>query len=212
MKPKNTKLYEDLDVSPEASPDEIKKAYRKKANAHHPDKGGDPQKFHAVAHAYDILRDPKARRQYDRTGKAEKGNPEDRVKQVARETVAGMFRDIIDQAGEKIFHVDICDMIRDEVHNITKKLEDGMGKLKKEKGRLKRLSGRMKRAPDDNLFEAIVTRKILDNEIATEDLGTKRKVMKEILKILDHYEYQYEEEREAWPSQQGTHAAQWFKY
>jgi|SRR5882672_733887 len=40
-----------LGVPPDASADEVRKAYRKKARQHHPDRGGDPEKFREVQHA-----------------------------------------------------------------------------------------------------------------------------------------------------------------
>jgi DnaJ family protein A protein 2 len=61
-------LYDILSVGRNASPDELKKSYRKLALEHHPDKGGDPEKFKQVQHAYDVLSDEQRRSMYDQTG------------------------------------------------------------------------------------------------------------------------------------------------
>src|SRR5918912_1375322 len=67
-------LYDTLGVKKDASADEIKKAYRKLASKHHPDKNpGDSaseEKFKEVQNAYDTLSDPEKRKQYDRFGSA----------------------------------------------------------------------------------------------------------------------------------------------
>jgi len=61
--------YNILGVEKGASAEEIKKAYRKKAHAHHPDKeGGDESKFKEVNEAYQILSDDKKRQVYDQYG------------------------------------------------------------------------------------------------------------------------------------------------
>ena len=57
--------YSTLGVSKNASSDEIKKAYRKAASAHHPDKGGNKEKFQEVQSAYETLSDPNQRAEYD---------------------------------------------------------------------------------------------------------------------------------------------------
>jgi DnaJ-class molecular chaperone len=57
--------YSTLGVSKNAAPDEIKKAYRKLASQHHPDKGGDKAKFQDIQAAYDTLSNPDKRQQYD---------------------------------------------------------------------------------------------------------------------------------------------------
>ena len=57
--------YSILGVEQTASQDDIKKAYRKLAMKHHPDKGGDSDKFKEISVAYDTLGDPNKRAQYD---------------------------------------------------------------------------------------------------------------------------------------------------
>ncbi len=57
--------YSTLGVNKSATPDEIKKAYRRLASQHHPDKGGDTKKFQEIQTAYDVLSNPDKRAQYD---------------------------------------------------------------------------------------------------------------------------------------------------
>jgi DnaJ family protein A protein 2 len=85
------KYYDTLGVSKEATQDEIRKAYRKKALKEHPDKGGDPDKFKDLSVAYEVLSDPKKRDLYDKYGEegVEEGGPGG----------AGGFGDIFDLFG-----------------------------------------------------------------------------------------------------------------
>lgn len=57
--------YQTLGVDRNATPDEIKKAYRKLASQHHPDRGGDTAKFQSIQVAYDTLSDPQKKAAYD---------------------------------------------------------------------------------------------------------------------------------------------------
>jgi DnaJ-class molecular chaperone len=57
--------YQTLGVAKNATPDDIKKSYRKLASKHHPDKGGDTATFQKIEEAYRILSDPQQRQQYD---------------------------------------------------------------------------------------------------------------------------------------------------
>ena len=61
-------LYDVLGVKKSDSCTDIRKAYLKLARTHHPDKGGDPDRFKEIAHASEVLTDEKRRKLYDEMG------------------------------------------------------------------------------------------------------------------------------------------------
>lgn len=82
--------YSILGVSKTANQDEIKKAYRKLAMQSHPDRnGGDDTKFKKINEAYDTLKDPNKRQQYD--------NPQPRFDTSSFNQNFGNFDDIFSQ-------------------------------------------------------------------------------------------------------------------
>lgn len=60
-----TDYYQTLGVQRNATDDEIKRAYRKAAMKHHPDRGGDQVRFQEIQEAYATLGDPQKKQQYD---------------------------------------------------------------------------------------------------------------------------------------------------
>lgn len=77
--------YEVLGLTPEASQEEIKEAFRERALECHPDRVDQDEKdeaaeeFHRVREAFEILSDPEKKRQYDTTGEADP-SPQSRVR------------------------------------------------------------------------------------------------------------------------------------
>lgn len=65
--------YDILGVDKKASQDDVKKAFRKLAQKHHPDKGGDEATFKEITEAYSTLGDEKKRREYDSYGQTFNG-------------------------------------------------------------------------------------------------------------------------------------------
>jgi len=60
--------YDTLGIKKDASADEVKKAFRRLARKHHPDAGGDEEKFKEINEAYEVLSDKEKRSQYDQYG------------------------------------------------------------------------------------------------------------------------------------------------
>ena len=69
----NKNYYDILGVSESASADEIKKAFKKAAVKHHPDKWGDKKKFQEMNEAYQVIGDEKKKAQYDAYRKGDYG-------------------------------------------------------------------------------------------------------------------------------------------
>eukprot|EP00210_Caulerpa_lentillifera_P008862 g8455.t1 len=112
----NSRYYELLGVSKTAPDNEIKKAHRKLALRHHPDKGGDSEKFKEINEAYDVLRDPEKRRVYDEHG-------EEALKEGAGNGGGGMA-DIFDLFGGHGHRRRQEPKRQDVAHKLTTTLED----------------------------------------------------------------------------------------
>jgi curved DNA-binding protein CbpA len=59
-------LYEELELSADCTADDIKQQYRILAMKHHPDHGGEVEKFQRIKLAYEVLIDPERRSNYDK--------------------------------------------------------------------------------------------------------------------------------------------------
>ena len=100
----NNKFYNILGVDKRATSSEIKKAYRKLAVIHHPDKGGDSEKFKEISKAFETLSDESKRKQYDQFGEGEgSGNPADIFGQMFGQGM-GMQSNSERSRGENVVH------------------------------------------------------------------------------------------------------------
>jgi len=60
-------LYEELGLKKNATRSEIKSSYRSLVKQHHPDKGGEKERFLAIQNAWEILNDPIKKEKYDKS-------------------------------------------------------------------------------------------------------------------------------------------------
>jgi len=79
---KDTTYYDYLELTPDASDNDVKKAYRRLVMESHPENGGDETKFKQISEAFEVLSNLEKRQQYDDTGIAEvEMDPEELLKQ-----------------------------------------------------------------------------------------------------------------------------------
>lgn len=134
-------LYDDLGVPPDSSSEDIKKAFKSMAQRHHPDKGGDREKFELAKTAFDVLHDPEKRKRYDNTGKYST-QPEPTIEDMANQELCNLFKGAIEEGFEG-----------DIIKRLTAITEDAIKMARKEIEKCKKLVNRSEK------MRARVTRK-----------------------------------------------------
>jgi len=136
-------LYETLGVTRDATPEEIKAAFRAKAKATHPDAGGADAAFAEVSTAYSILSVEEKRREYDKSGRAD--NRAENEHRFAFALIEGMMRKVIEEyeeADDDLICNDIIETMIVVMHDHIAQIETDMEKFKRNVVRLSALSKR----------------------------------------------------------------------
>jgi DnaJ family protein A protein 2 len=93
-------LYDVLGIDRDATGEDIKKAYRKKALSTHPDKGGDVELFKKINRAYEVLGNPQKRSMYDNYGTTENINFS--TENILSSVIGGLFNKVFNRKAEPI--------------------------------------------------------------------------------------------------------------
>jgi curved DNA-binding protein CbpA len=139
--------YEALGVPRGASREEVKRAYRKRAQRTHPDKtGGDAQAFGAVQRAWDVLGDDAKRSRYDRGEETGAHEPtlEERVLREVAAIVINAVQTCPDPASYDILG-DCAGGVRQKIEHFKREISDAEKRAKRLKDcqrRIKRKNGR----------------------------------------------------------------------
>ena len=165
--------YKILGVSKTATFDQIKKAYRDLAKDLHPDAGGDPKMFKALAQAYEVLSDPAKRSIFDSGKDPAKRGPS--IKDQAERQIIEIYNQMLNkelqidrkaelrdaygalQSGDKILFIKELENVMD--HDIDKLRLDGEEYKKAIGFYQKKLGSIEKKSDGQNIFDAFM----LDN-------------------------------------------------
>lgn len=179
-------LYEELGVSPRASPEDVRKAHRRMARKHHPDTGGEREAFERVQRAADVLRDPQRRLMYDRTGKAE-AEP-DNSESGAVQMLVAAFQQAL-QMGE-VERRDVigtaCDLLRRQSADL------GMAKasVEQDKRRTEQAIKRLKhKGGKANHLDFVMRDQLQAIEAALAQIEMNRAAVKRALELANDYSW-----------------------
>ena len=182
-------LYDDLDLPKTCTSEEIKQKYRILAQLHHPDKGGDVEKFKRMKLAYEVLSDPIKREHYDSTG--------DHYDDINLDSeVMGRLAVMLSQFVQHI-NPEIDDLIlkmRMEIRGLQQLTSIAIIECNNLIAKLNTISKKIKlKKEGENLLKSVVDKKILG--LHTEIINHKRGliVFARMLEVLDDYHFSSDE-------------------
>lgn len=185
--------YETLGVQPDASPEEIKAAYRVAASKAHPDKpGGSDEAMQKVNRAHDTLRDPQARQRYDETG-SDREPPSIEVK--ARSVFAQMLEAVIESESA----LNLVDAIKGKIKEVGHKLDGQQVQANRKRERLtaRRAKVRTKDGAE-NLVHGIIDAKLEGLDRQLQAITESRAINQFLLGMVDAHEDDETEDIGGW--------------
>jgi curved DNA-binding protein CbpA len=139
-------LYDVLGVGKDATPADIKKAYRRKAKSEHPDAGGSAEKFTELTLAYECLSDDEKRERYDRTGETG-GSSIDQELNQSLSVATGAINAVMQEINRRGLKLENFDVLGDAMKTIDAQIDATEEKVKQhelEGAKLERLSLKFK--------------------------------------------------------------------
>ncbi len=178
--------YQELGVRRDATPEQVKHAYRKRVQKAHPDKGGTKEKFHAIQKSYDILSDAERRKRYDQTG--DDTAPAADPRELAMAELASIFLTLVDS--QDADHSNLIEMVKQPVeHGIAERkgrIVQLKNAIEKRERALKRVS---RKTAGNNVFARFLAADIASRHQAIAKLEVECERGQMMLGMLAEYEY-----------------------
>lgn len=178
-------LYEELELTPDCSFDDIKHQYRTLARIHHPDLGGDEEKFKRIKFAYEILSDPESRKQYDET-KTTTGPINKRTEAI--QELATIFNRIVANFDP---NTNLINLMNEEVGRTIVRIHADIAMCEKYIKTLETVNSKIKvkNQSEDNIIESFVHQQIEWRQKDLDIFKTRLEITNIMMDVLNNYEY-----------------------
>jgi len=184
-------LYDDLELPRTCTSEEIKQKYRILAQLHHPDKGGDEEKFKRIKLAYEVLSNPTNREHYDSTGQHyEDTNIHTEVMSRLAIMISFFIQHINPEFDDLILKIKI------EIRSLQEQSTNAIEECNKLIVKLNVISKKIRlKKEGENFLKSVVDKRIL--ELHTELINHKKGLIiyAKMLEVLEDYHFSNEEWR-----------------
>ena len=177
-----TNLYQTLGVDSDATPIQIRKAYKILAQRNHPDRdGGDNEVFMRVKAAYDVLSDPERRAKYDATGDTTQVLP---VEHKATEMLAQGFLGVAASVGwrEHKYAAALTQWIQEQGYGVQREIDQKKKHRSLLQGiKLPNFSG------DNDVLQGVVDQQVAHANRQIDELEGRLAVCDKALELMEDY-------------------------
>lgn len=184
-------LYKLLGIKRDANEKTVKETYRRLVKEHHPDVGGDPEKFRELQEAYEVLSDPDRRKRYDTTGRTDDPVSKEEINEFIRAVMGNVVnarRD--DGSTDDPVWEDIRAKVINSMRSARQDIMMSQHELKRKLKRVNQLLRRFKTLQNEDPVGDFLrtTAKDLDSEILQKERLIERS--KEGEKVFLDYRYE----------------------
>jgi curved DNA-binding protein CbpA len=174
--------YKILEVEPNASADDIKKAFKQKSKTAHPDCGGTPEDFDVIKKAYEILTDPSKRKMWDDYKMADNIDVENEAKMAASQIAVQVLDTYpdncnLDEEIAEVFKKCLRD-IAEQIRGITQKKE-----------RLENRYRAVQNKPEDDFISIDIERTVNARDLQIRRHKLNMEIQKRAFELLKGYKF-----------------------
>jgi len=187
--------YEELNLSKDATGDQIKKAYRDLSKLHHPDKKGDPDKFRDINKAYEILQDEEKRKHFDETGLLPDEQEENTIKGKTRENLYNLVKQILNDKNfiQRYNNIDFINTILNIINNNRIKIEENKKSVTEYCETMKLILDKFNYKGESNDFiKEIIEVSIKEKAGQVQSMEIELKVLTLMKELIKEYDYDFE--------------------
>lgn len=183
-------LYEELELPRDCTFDQIKQQYRHLAGLHHPDRGGDGEKFKRIKFAYEVLINPERRKLYDET------NTTKEATSAATEAVtqlANVFFSVI--AVIDLHTGNLVDTMRNEINGELLRNELAVAQCTQQINNLTVAKQKLihKRPEEENILLGFLETQLTTRNNDIKIYQHRKETLEHMTKLLEDYQYGFME-------------------